>query len=87
MNKHSSNINRLLTIFFAAMLMIQVGYLLIGFASNPVYYHRVTTQTIEPVIYYGEVQISNNLVALMATGRGLSLVQYATYRNLQPLRP
>jgi hypothetical protein len=80
MNRQSSIINRLLTIFFAAMLTIQVGYLLIGLASHPVYYHRVTTQTIEPVIYYGEVQISNELVAQMATERGLSLVQYAIYR-------
>jgi len=80
MNKHSSNINHLLTIFFAVILMIQVGYLLIGIASHPVYYHRVTTQTIEPVIYYGKVQISNELVARMATERGLSLVQYANYR-------
>jgi hypothetical protein len=73
-------INRLLTIVFAFFLVIQVLYLLIGFASIPVYYHRVTTQMIEPVIYYGQVQISNELVAQMATERGLSLAQYAAYR-------
>jgi hypothetical protein len=73
-------INRLLTIIFAFFLVIQVLYLLIGFASIPMYYHRVTTQMIEPVVYYGQVQISNELVAQMATQRGLPLAQYAVYR-------
>ena len=72
--------DRLLTICFAVLLAIQVLYLLIGFASIPTYYHRVTTQTVESVVYYGEVQISNELVAQMAAARGLSLTQYAAYR-------
>ncbi len=45
-------------------------YLLIGFASIPSYYHRVTTQTVESVVYYGKVQISNALVAQMAARGG-----------------
>ena len=80
MNRHPSNINRLLTCFFAVLLMIQALYLLAGFASIPLYYHRVTTQTIESVVYYGKVQISNELVAEMVAARGLSLSQYAAYR-------
>jgi hypothetical protein len=80
MGKYSSGFNRLLTIFFAVILIIQLAYLLIGLASIPVFYQRVSTQTIEPVIYYGEVQISNELVAQMAANRGLSVSQYAIYR-------
>lgn len=80
MNSHPSNINRLLTCFFAVLLTIQALYLLAGFASIPLYYHRVTTQTIESVVLIGKVQISNELVAEMVAARGLSLPQYAAYR-------
>ena len=80
MNSHSSGLNRLLTIVFAVLLAVQVLYLLIGFASIPLYYHRVTAETIDPVVYYGKVQISNELVAQKAAERGLSLTQYAAYR-------
>jgi len=80
MHIHHASINRLLTVIFAFFLAMQVFYLLIGFASIPVYYHHVTTQMIEPVVYYGQVQISNELVAQMATERGLSLAQFAAYR-------
>ena len=62
------------------LLAVQLLYLLIGFASIPSYYHRVTMQTIEPVVYYGQVQMSNELAAQMAEARGLSLTQYAAYR-------
>ncbi len=80
MDTHHSSSNRLLTSVFAVFLAIQVLYLLIGVASIPLYYHRVTTQTIEPVVYNGKVQISNELVVQMAAERGLSLMQYAAYR-------
>ena len=80
MNSRFSGLNRLLTIIFAMLLAAQVLYLLIGFASAPVYYHRVTAETIEPVVYYGKVQISNELVAQMADERAMSLTQYAVYR-------
>ena len=82
MNSNSSGLNRLLTIVFAVLLAVQVLYLLIGFASIPSYYHRVTAETIESVVYYGRVQISNELVAQMAVDRGLSLTQYAAYRSV-----
>ena len=82
MNSHSAGLNRLLTVCFAVLLAVQVLYLLIGFASIPLYYHRVTAETIEPVVYYGKVQISNELVAQMAVERGLSLTQYAAYRSV-----
>ncbi|MBI5565022.1 MAG: hypothetical protein HY870_09010 [Chloroflexi bacterium] len=48
----------------------------------PMYYQRVITQTIEPVIYYGQVQLSNELTAQLAFERGMSLTQYAAYRNI-----
>jgi len=80
MNSHSAGLNRLLTVVFAILLVVQVLYLLIGFASIPLYYHRVTAEAIEPVVYYGKAQISNELVAQMAVERGLSLTQYAAYR-------
>lgn len=80
MNSHASTTNRLLTATFAILLVIQVSYLLVGFASIPAYYQRVTTQSMEPVIYYGQVQLSNAMVGQMATDRGLSLEQYASYR-------
>ena len=80
MTSQSSSLNRLLTGFFAILLAMQVLYLLVGFASIPLYYHRVTTQAIPSVVYYGQVQISNQLVAEMAAERGLSLTRYATYR-------
>ena len=80
MTSQSSSLNRLLTGFFAILLAMQVLYLLVGFASIPLYYHRVTTQAIPSVVYYGQVQISNQLVAEMAAGRGLSLTRYAAYR-------
>ena len=70
----------MLTICFAMLLAVQVLYLVIGFASVPLYFHRVTTQAIEPVVYYGQVQISNELAAEMAAERGLSLAQYVAYR-------
>jgi hypothetical protein len=83
MKNQPSRVNRLLTVFFAVLLAIQVLYLLIGLASIPRYYQRVTTQAIgveKPVVYYGEVQISNETVSQMAVERGLSLAEYATYR-------
>ncbi|MCW5861245.1 MAG: hypothetical protein KIS63_23305 [Caldilineales bacterium] len=82
MSDQSSRFNRLLTMFFALLLAIQVVYLVVGYVSIPMYFHRVTTQTVEPVVYNGQVQYSNELVAQMAAVRGLSLSQYAAYRNI-----
>ena len=58
---------------------MQALYLLAGFASIPLYYHRVTTSDYHRSLLR-KVQISNELVAEMAAERGLSLTQYATYR-------
>ena len=77
MNNSRSISNRLLTIFFAFLLAIEVLYTLIGFASIPLYYQRVTSQTIEPVVYSGAVQLSNEIVAQSAVDGGVSLGQYA----------
>ncbi len=38
--------NRVLTIVFAVLLLVNVGHLLAGFASIPRYLERVTTLTI-----------------------------------------
>ncbi|HSN73824.1 MAG TPA: hypothetical protein VL334_01890 [Anaerolineae bacterium] len=81
MNQQTDRFNHLFTIVFAVLLALQVLYLLVGIASIPIYYQRVTAQTIEPVIYYGQVQLSNTIVEQMASERGLSLGQYASYRT------
>ncbi len=82
MQNHSSKTNRWLTIFFAILLSIQIGYLLVGFASNVVFYQRVTTMKVETVFYQGKVSVSNEIIADMANDRGLSLEHYAIYRIL-----
>ncbi len=64
MSDQSSRFNRLLTIFFALLLAIQVVYLVVGYVSIPMYFHRVTTQTVEPVVYNGQVQYSYLLLWL-----------------------
>jgi len=79
-NGRSSTLNRLLTVFFAILVAIQAFYLLLGIAGLPRYYVRVTTETVQPVVYYGQEVLSNDLVAEFAAERGLSLGQYATYR-------
>ncbi len=80
MKSQNSRFDRTLTYTFAAILMLQVGFMLIGFASTPLYYQRVSTQTVEPVSIAGEVILSNAIVERMAAIRGLSLGQYAIYR-------
>jgi hypothetical protein len=68
---------RLLTLFFAALLFLNVGYVLVGIASIPLYYERVTTLTIEPYVFGGHDVASNALVQHEAAKRGLMLTQYA----------
>jgi hypothetical protein len=78
--KLSSRWNTLLSLFFGLMVFIQFGYLLVGFASIPVYYQRVATQTIAPSGLYGQVTMSSEIIAEEAAERGLSLRGYAAYR-------
>ena len=68
---------RLLTIFFAALFFIHVVYLLLGFASIPLYYQRVSTLTIEPYGFDGNEMTSNALAQAGAVKRGMTLSQYA----------
>ncbi len=72
--------NRLLILCFALALAINVGYTLVGLASIPTYYERVTTQTVEPYVIGDQTVISNELVAKEAAERGLSLSAYAVYQ-------
>jgi len=72
--------NRLLILCFALALAINVGYTLVGLASIPTYYERVTTQTVEPYVIGDRTVISNELVAKEAAERGLSLSAYAVYQ-------
>ena len=74
--------NRLLILCFAIVLAINVGYTLVGLASIPTYYERVTTQSVEPYVYVvvDREAISNELVAREAAERGLSLSAYAIYQ-------
>jgi hypothetical protein len=71
---------RLLILFFAFAFFLNVGYMLLGFASIPLYYQRVVTQTVEPVVVGGQVQISNEIITGEAAERGLSIPQYAIYQ-------
>jgi hypothetical protein len=80
MSQLTPRLNRLLTIFFAILLAVQVVYLLIGFASIPIYYQRVIDQAVPTVMVYGTAQLSDELVSQMAAERGLSLEHYAVYQ-------
>jgi hypothetical protein len=71
---------RLLAFCFALALAVNVSYTLVGLASIPAYYERVTTQTIEPYALAGITFISNEMVAKEAAERGLSLPAYAGYQ-------
>lgn len=68
---------RLLLWFFAVLFFVNLGFLLVGFASLPLYYERVTTLTLEPFISGGQDFMSNALVQSEASKRGLTLPQYA----------
>lgn len=78
--------NRLLTIVFAALLLINVMHLLAGFASIPRYYERVTTQTIEPYPMFAASYLTNEQAAQNAARHNMTLPQYAvtqvTYHSL-----
>jgi hypothetical protein len=74
--------NRLLSIFFALAVAMQLAYLLVGFASQPAFYQRVTTQSVATTELYGKVSISNEIIAQEAAERGLSLQGYALYRMI-----
>ena len=72
--------DRLLIVCFAAALAINVGYTLVGLASIPAYYERVTTQTIEPYVFVDREVVSNELAAREASEREMSLSAYAIYQ-------
>jgi hypothetical protein len=80
MSKSQTLVNRGLTIFFALAFAMNLIFGLIGLASVPGYYERVTTQTVMERQVNGKVVMSNQIVATSATARGLSLQQYALYR-------
>jgi hypothetical protein len=69
--------NRILTICFAALLFINIGYLLLGFASIPRYYERVTTLTIQPYDVPAANYPTNEAVQRSAAEHGMTLPQYA----------
>ncbi len=69
--------NRILTIFFAALFLLNAGYLLMGFASIPRYYERVTTLSIEPYPVPNASYLTNEQAVQNAAKQNLSLPQYA----------
>jgi hypothetical protein len=69
--------NRILTIIFAVLLMVNVGHLLMGFASIPVYYERVTTLTIPPYDSAIGNYPTNESVVHNAETHKMTLAQYA----------
>ena len=72
-----NKLNRVLTIFFAALFLLNAGYLLIGFASIPRYYERVTTLTIEPYPMFAASYLTNEQAAENAVKHNMTLSQYA----------
>jgi len=73
----SSRANRILTRLFAALIVVNLFYLLLGFLSIPVYYERVTTLTIQAALIPGANYPTNAEVARSAAAQGLTLPQYA----------
>jgi hypothetical protein len=72
--------NRLLIVCFALALAINVGYTLVGLASIPTYYERVTTQAVESYVVADQTVVSNELLEREAAERGMSLSAYAVYQ-------
>lgn len=72
-----SRSNRVLTIFFAALFFINVAYLLLGFASIPRYYERVTTLSIPQSKVSFATYPTNEGVQQSASEHGMTLPQYA----------
>jgi hypothetical protein len=72
--------NRWLILCFALALVINVGYTLVGLASIPTYYERVTTQTVESYVVADQTVVSNKIMEREADERGMSLSAYAVYQ-------
>lgn len=72
-----NKLNRVLTILFAALFLLNAGYLLMGFASIPRYYERVTTLTIEPYPMFAASYLTNEQAAQNAVKHNMTLSQYA----------
>jgi len=72
--------SRLLTLFFALLLLLNITYIVVGLVSIPRFYQRVVSQRVEPVILANDLQTSNGLIAQAAADRGLSLEGYALYK-------
>ena len=70
----------MLILCFAVAMVVNVGYTLVGLASIPSYYERVTTQTVEPYVVANHTVVSNELEAKEADERGMSLSAYAIYQ-------
>jgi hypothetical protein len=63
----------------ATLIAIDLLYLVIGLASLPRFYRRVSTLTVEPYYQIGQIAISNDIVQIAAAARGMSLPAYAAY--------
>jgi hypothetical protein len=72
--------NRVLTILFAMLFLVNVSRVLVGFASLPLYYQRVTTLTVPPNTTTNNTYPTNESVAAGAAARALSLEQYAGFQ-------
>jgi hypothetical protein len=69
---------RFLTALFAVMIVVNLGYLVMGFLSIPVYYQRVTSLTIPEIVSMpGSNYPTNEMVKESAAAQGLTLSQYA----------
>ena len=74
--------NRVLTLVFAVLFVVNVSYLLLGFVSIPTYYERVITLTIAPYNTPGANYPTNESVARSAAAQNMTLAQYAVTQVL-----
>ncbi len=68
---------RILSIVFAGLVVLNVLHLLLGFASIPRYYERVTTLTIPADLIPGAIVPTHASVQNDAVKHGMTLSQFA----------
>lgn len=77
--RRSRDGNWWLTLTFAVLIVFDLLYLALGFASLPLYYQRVSTLTVEPYYQLEQIAINSEIVLAAANARGMSPPMYAAY--------
>lgn len=81
----ASRRDQFLILIFAVLILYVISTLVIVISGIPVYYQRVTTQTVPTLLMGSEEQYSNAIIAVNASNRGLTIEQYAVYTILSGL--